>query len=226
MSDLIVELDEVEDNRGDNDDHGDRESLRTGEEQVAPMLTPIVAVLVTAAVSLIVLFRAPADDTPAPDVIPGIGIRSTPIAPGASTDASAKSAAAITPTPLTIYSGQPCLDFSAVGRTSCTGSGGVGEITADFAVTSHCGGRETIETIFAYEVSTRGLNEVGLASWDPIRDISIEPGQTVNVQHKLSKVLPERDTYHFRLVILNQKGPLKAEFTTDDAPICYQQPAR
>lgn len=140
---------------------------------------------------------------------------STPSAP------ESESVAGDTPTPLTIYSGQPCLDFTAVGSSTCTVSGSTGEITADFAVTSRCPSVETIETIFAFEVSNSITGEAGMASWDPIRDINIAPGQTVNVQHKLSKSVPGMDTYHFRLVILNQKGSLRAEFTTEDAPLCY-----
>jgi len=127
-----------------------------------------------------------------------------------------------TPTPITVYSGQPCLDFSAVGNTSCAVSNGKGEITANFAVTSHCSGDETIETIFAYEVSNSATGENGLASWDPIQNIDIAPEQTIYVQHKIDKVVQEYDRYHFRLVILNEQGSLKKEFTTENEPICYQ----
>ncbi len=163
---------------------------------------PILFVLLLLAAS--VLFRA---QPPAP----GTGTSSTP---------SSLAAVAGTPTPITIYSGQPCLDFTAVGSTKCDVSGANSETTAEFAVTSHCSSDETIETIFAYEVHDTTTGGTLLASWDPIQNIKIAPGQTVNVQHKISKSVPDTDTYHFSLVILNQKGPLKAEFTTEEADIC------
>ena len=147
--------------------------------------------------------------------------RTQPTVPGTSTSSAPGPLSGDTPTPITIYSGQPCLDFTAVGSSKCTVSGNTGEITADFAVTSRCPSAETIQTIFAFDVSNSASRESGMASWDPIPNINIAPGQTVNVQHKITKSVPDMDTYHFRLVILNQKGSLSTEFTTEDAPLCY-----